>query len=301
MPGERAESKLSQSFRRIVDHMQTDGEKQYVWGCVLKDEQPVTWDHTEEDDDEDFVVHTLHLKSATLGKEAKAGERNIVELETKSFDGETLNLPVASLELGKTENFSLDLELTNEIPVTFRLIEGSGPVHILAQHLVEFPADEDDEEDALTEVETCDEEEAPTSILPLKRKSSAAGKGKAKKAKLNESVEENGDDEEEDDDDEEEGDDDEEEGDGGEDEVDDQEDDADEDEEMEDEEDDSSEEEESEEEPAKPAKKVKKNGVKPKQKEEVESAVVDKKAAKKLKNKMNKKKNQDAKKNGVKA
>jgi len=300
MPGERAESKLSQSFRRIVDHMQTDGEKQYVWGCVLKDEQPVTWDHTEEDDDEDFVVHTLHLKSATLGKEAKAGERNIVELETKSFDGETLNLPVASLELGKTENFSLDLELTNEIPVTFRLIEGSGPVHILAQHLVEFPADEDDEEDALTEVETCDEEEAPTSILPLKRKSSAAGKGKAKKAKLNESVEENGDDEEEDDDDEEEGDEDEDEG---EDEVDDQEDDADEDEEMEDEEDDSSEEEEeeSEEEPAKPAKKVKKNGVKPKQKEEVESAVVDKKATKKLKNKMNKKKKQDAKKNGVKA
>jgi len=300
MPGERAESKLSQSFRRIVDHMQTDGEKQYVWGCVLKDEQPVTWDHTEEDDDEDFVVHTLHLKSVTLGKEAKAGERNIVEIETKSFNGETLNLPVASLELGKTENFSLDLELTNEIPVTFRLIEGSGPVHILAQHLVEFPADEDDEEDALTEVETCDEEEAPTSLLPLKRKSSAAGKGKAKKAKLSESIAENGDDEE-DDDDEEGGDEDDDEG---EDEVDDQEDDVDEDEEMDDEEDDSSEdEEESEEEPepAKPTKKVKKNGVKPKQKEEVESAVVDKKAAKKLKNKMNKKKNQEVKKNGVKA
>merc|ERR1711962_1116010 len=110
-----------------------------------------------------------------------------------------------------------ELELTNEIPVTFRLIEGSGPVHILAQHLVEFPADEDDEEDALTEVETCDEEEAPTSLLPLKRKSSAAGKIKAKKAKLNESTEENGDDEEEDDDHEEEGDE-------GEDEVDDQDD-----------------------------------------------------------------------------
>lgn len=200
MPGERKESQLSQSFRRIVDHLNDGSEKQYVWGCELKADAPVaTWDHTEEDDDEDFVVHTLRLKQIVLGVGAEPGQRSVVELETKTFNGETLTACIASLEAGKTENVGLDLEFTNEIPVTFRLVSGVGPVHLTAQHTVEFPED-DSEDEAETEAETCDEDvQDAREILKAirKRKASSGGEKKSKKAKKSE-TEEDGDEEEED-------------------------------------------------------------------------------------------------------
>jgi len=256
MPGERKESQLSQSFRRIVDHLNDGSEKQYVWGCELKADAPVaTWDHTEEDDDEDFVVHTLRLKQIVLGASAEPGQRNVVELETKTFNGETLTASIASLELGKTENVGLDLEFTNEIPVTFRLLSGSGPVHLTAQHTVEFPED-DSEDEAETEAETCDEDvQDAREILKAirKRKASNGGEKKSKKAKKSE-TEEDGDEEEEDEENGEE----EDEGENGEEEEDSEEGDDDSEEDMDEEDEEESEEDEEEEEPApEPVKKKK--------------------------------------------
>jgi len=256
MPGERKESQLSQSFRRIVDHLNDGSEKQYVWGCELKADAPVaTWDHTEEDDDEDFVVHTLRLKQIVLGASAEPGQRNVVELETKTFNGETLTASIASLEVSKTENVALDLEFTNEIPVTFRLVSGAGPVHLTAQHTVEFPED-DSEDEAETEAETCDEDvQDAREILKAirKRKASSGGEKKSKKAKKSETE---GDDDE---DEEENGEEEDDEAENGE-EEDSEDGDDDSEEEMDEEGEEESEEEEEEEEEAtpEPVKKVKK-------------------------------------------
>jgi len=180
MPGERKErpeSKLSQSFRRIVDNMHGQ-DKTYIWGCKLFSDTPsYKWDTSEEDDDEDFVEHTLQLKQLVLGAEATISERNIVAIETKSFDGEDLQLVIGCLEVGKTENQAVDLTFTNEIPVTFRLVHGAGPVHLIAQHTVEFPEAEGSEAD--TADETCDSEEGVPDV-GAKRKSSDTSDGKVK-------------------------------------------------------------------------------------------------------------------------
>merc|ERR1719384_2851330 len=59
------------------------------------------------------------------------------------------------VHIGKgTTSVNLDLNFSSEVPVTFKLLKGKGPVHLVGQHLVEFPPEEDDEFAAETEGET---------------------------------------------------------------------------------------------------------------------------------------------------
>lgn len=45
---------------------------------------------------------------------------------------DTIRIPIAVLKIGELRSIQTNLEFA-DVPVTFRLIEGNGPVHILGQ------------------------------------------------------------------------------------------------------------------------------------------------------------------------
>jgi len=79
----------------------------HLAGVELTKEKPTyTWTFNEEDDDSDYMVHTLFLKNAVLGTSAVKGERNLVQIETKNFDKQELKQPLLSLTLGQKDMVS---------------------------------------------------------------------------------------------------------------------------------------------------------------------------------------------------
>lgn len=69
-----------------------------------------------------------------LGAEAKPGEINVVQVEAMGLKA-PIKIPIAILEMGKTAQVTLDLSFPDP-PVTFSLINGSGPVHIVGHNLL---------------------------------------------------------------------------------------------------------------------------------------------------------------------
>jgi len=254
MPIERKESQMSEkSFRFANDD---EGyRKEYAWACELtKDEAEHTWEFTDEDEDEDFLMHTLYLRLAVLGKDVKAGERQIVQAVTKDYYDKEVTMTFINMASGdgKHEMINLDLNFQGHIPVTFKLIEGSGPLHLSGMHSIEFPdeqpqlgdtvlEDTEDGEEEATEATETEEEKADDKAdddkakgKGAKRKSGAqAGRKQKQRGKLDSSAMSTGDDDEEEEDDEED---------------------------MEDEEEESEEEEEAESSPEVPKKKAKGKG-----------------------------------------
>ncbi|XP_021358912.1 mitotic apparatus protein p62-like isoform X3 [Mizuhopecten yessoensis] len=186
-----------------------DVSREYFWGCVLnKDNPKVTWTFEEEEEDTDFLIHTLFLKQAVLGQAALKDERNLVTVETKNFDNEQIKHPVVSLTLGTNDMCNLDLSFGHENPVVFELVEGAGPVHLTAQQLVEMPDEGNiSQDESCTETEE-DEEELLEEKEPAKTKkrkaSSSKGPTKSKEEDMEEDEEEDDEDEEEDEEEEEE-------------------------------------------------------------------------------------------------
>lgn len=163
---------------------------EYFWGCTLsKDEKEITWDPELEDKDGELLIHSLYVKQACLGVDAKAAERNVVEVETVGYNENTMKMPFISLTLELNDQCSLDLGFSR--PIKLRLVQGSGPINISAQHVVEY-ADKDyktsmesrllagsDEEDSDEDEEGEDEAEEE----PVAGKPGAGGKRKATDAK----------------------------------------------------------------------------------------------------------------------
>ena len=80
------------------------GFKFCIVGCELtKDKPSLTWTFEEEDDDSDYLIHTLFLKHGVLGTSAVKSERNVVQIETKNFDKKEVKLPFLSLTLGQSD------------------------------------------------------------------------------------------------------------------------------------------------------------------------------------------------------
>eukprot|EP00105_Crassostrea_gigas_P031096 XP_011453677.1 PREDICTED: mitotic apparatus protein p62 isoform X2 [Crassostrea gigas] len=189
--------------------------REYVWACELSKEKPTfVFSFKEEDEDEDYLIHTLFLKNAVLGASAVESERNLIQMETKDSNRKDLKAPIVSLTLGKKDMCALDLSFGEE--VTFRLVEGSGPVFLSAQELVEYPEDgnlsqEEDtedytetEEDELKGTEEEDEVESPKKEAKSKKRKASAVKGKGKAKSEDEDEEMESEEEEEEDDEEEE-------------------------------------------------------------------------------------------------
>lgn len=69
-----------------------------------------------------------------MGADAKPGEINVLQVEAMGLKGLT-KIPIAILEAGKQSQVTLDLSFPDP-PVTFSLLKGSGPVHIVGHNLL---------------------------------------------------------------------------------------------------------------------------------------------------------------------
>jgi len=112
---------------------------------------------------EDFQGgHKLIIKQALLGPDAKDGEMNVVQVEAMTWK-ESIKIPVACLKAGgPNSQVILDLSFPDP-PVTFSLIQGSGPVHIIGHHLIGSAVEEFDEMDEIEE-EMLDDEEGEEGV-----------------------------------------------------------------------------------------------------------------------------------------
>lgn len=85
---------------------------------------------------------------------------------------DAIKIPIAVLRVGETRSITSDLEFP-DAPVTFKLIEGNGPVHIHGQHLPGTLLEEIEEYGDELEEELVEEEEAVSDNGPHIRKSGA--------------------------------------------------------------------------------------------------------------------------------
>jgi hypothetical protein len=157
----------------------------------------------EDEDDQDFVINSLILKTAVLGPKAVENERNIVAVKTKGYQEKDIEQPIFSLTLGRNEMVTgMDITLANDHnqEVEFKLIEGTGPVYITCNHIMELPiegeqqtimttsdgeVEENEEEDIEDEDDEEDEEEEEEKMKNGKGKKPAdIKKANAKNGKI---------------------------------------------------------------------------------------------------------------------
>ncbi|XP_072251302.1 nucleophosmin 1b isoform X2 [Leuresthes tenuis] len=155
----------------------------YLFGCTLKSDKR----EFRVDIDDDDAEQQLSLKAVCLGAEAE-DKFHMVEVEGLTYGAKTAKVPLVALKPSVLPSMNLGgFEITP--PVTFRLLSGSGPVHISGQHFVSVK-DSDDEE-----------EEHNTSPVKRPANLSAGNKPPLKRLKMESDDEEDDDDEDEDDDD----------------------------------------------------------------------------------------------------
>ena len=171
--------------------------QKFLWVCQLTKEQPTKkWCPSdlvdlEDEDDTDFLVNSLILKTAVLGSKAVEGERNLVAIKTKDHQDAEIEQPIFSLTFGKTDmvcGMDLTLSYDRNQEVEFKLIEGTGPVCITCTHLVEMPSSEEhptimttsdgDLEESCEDEEEVEEEEEKNGEDKIAKMKSAVKNGK---------------------------------------------------------------------------------------------------------------------------
>jgi len=134
-----------------------------------------------------FVVH-----SAVLGVGAKPDQRNLVHLTIKDTSGDKtiLDQPILSLSLNKNDSistFNLRILLSETTEVTFKLVEGDGPVHLITSKILEPPFDfggyssDDDEDQFDTMSVTSDEDVQQQQNAGDNKKAQTVSSGKSSK------------------------------------------------------------------------------------------------------------------------
>lgn len=149
---------------------------EYFYGVTLSStHQSETWDP--EAKAEYSRSNKLLIRQALLGPDAKNDELNVVQVEAMSLQ-ESIKMPVAVLKVGEQRHVRLDIEFP-DAPVTFTLIQGSGPVHLIGQHLLGDLVEEFEDMEEMEE-EMMDEEEG----YQLKDDEGEEGEPKGKKSKM---------------------------------------------------------------------------------------------------------------------
>lgn len=92
-----------------------------------KDKDTTTW----EQEVSGALQTKLHIKQLLLGHDAKPDEYNVIELELDNKKKQV----VAVLKLGETQSSLADIEISRGV-AKFKLVSGSGPVHIMG---LQFP------------------------------------------------------------------------------------------------------------------------------------------------------------------
>jgi len=123
------------------------------------------------------------LRRAIVGSSAKEDESNLVSVEVMDPDvNEKTSFPLVYLSKGKESQASIDYSFPEieELGVTFKLEEGSGPVHLVGYHFVErVPGDYSDaDEEEVGEEEEEDDEMNPEHVIETAQIIKAALKGK---------------------------------------------------------------------------------------------------------------------------
>ncbi|XP_015371695.1 PREDICTED: mitotic apparatus protein p62-like isoform X4 [Diuraphis noxia] len=164
----------------------------YFWGVTLdKTKATEVWDPDVKPDANDSShvfrgEHTLLVKQAVLGPEVPDDEVNVIEVEAMGYKSD-IKFPVVVLKGGTGHSQCvLDL-LFPDPPVTFKLVKGNGPIHLLGNHSVgtgEGMADEEDDDEIDEEFEEEEEEELEekNSVDEKKRKIAANSNSKGGKA-----------------------------------------------------------------------------------------------------------------------
>ncbi|XP_020627638.1 nucleoplasmin-like protein, partial [Orbicella faveolata] len=121
-------------------------EKEFFWGCELsKDRKEHSWDCEDEELSKADIEQKLVVSQACLGLKAKANEKNLVQVTTTDSSDSMVTFTILSLTSGKTDQCRLSLAFPSS--ATFKLIEGSGPVHLTGSVYQElYLLDDDDEE-----------------------------------------------------------------------------------------------------------------------------------------------------------
>jgi nucleophosmin 3 len=96
--------------------------------------------------------------------------------------GEIVRIPIAVLKVGETRHCCLDLEFP-EPPVTFTLIEGSGPIYLHGSHILGAEEGEDGMDD-MGEEEIMDEEDGAEEEEELAKKKAKLATNNVKGAKV---------------------------------------------------------------------------------------------------------------------
>lgn len=93
-----------------------------------KDNDCIIWDSFA---DNDPRCHKLVIKQLLLGVEADEDEYNVVEVSTAK---DIVKIPIAVLRAGELRVVNPNMEFY-ESTLTFKLIQGKGPVHIFGEDI----------------------------------------------------------------------------------------------------------------------------------------------------------------------
>ncbi|PFX22973.1 nucleoplasmin-like protein ANO39 isoform X2 [Stylophora pistillata] len=176
-------------------------EKEYFWGCELsKDKREHKWDSEDEELGKADIDQKLVVSQACLGAKAKNNERNLVQVTTTDSSDNSVTYTILSLTSGRKDQSRLSLAFPAS--VVFKLIEGSGPIHLTGSVYQELFVGDEDEEDS-------DQDENDESDLVLSEAKKSSKKrplitSKGPPMKIARVEAENGEESDEDDDDEEE-------------------------------------------------------------------------------------------------
>ncbi|CAF2699398.1 unnamed protein product [Rotaria sp. Silwood2] len=143
---------------KIIGLELSANKKQFKWPVNDTEKKAKETEDDEESNDEMSALQTiLVVHSAVLGVGVKADQRNLVHLTIKDSSGDKtiIDQPILSLSLNKNDSisaFNLRVLLTETTEVTFKLVEGDGPVHLITSKIIEPPFDfggysSDDDED----------------------------------------------------------------------------------------------------------------------------------------------------------
>jgi len=173
-------------------------EEEFLWTCSLTeaskdfDWSPEDPSDVKDDDESDPTVkpgHRLLVKSAILMPSAKKDEINIVQIEGEGYNKEKVIVPIVAMKGGA--DYQTYVDLLVPCPAKFSLLQGSGPIHLMGSHCVDFygyrdtGAGDESQDDIEGEDEAVDEKEAKDLVEEGKGE---AGDGVSKKTPVKSDV-----------------------------------------------------------------------------------------------------------------
>jgi len=134
--------------KRDVEAAKKADVHEYFWSVKLDEKSPShQWvmdpEVEGEEDDEDFMNHTLQVKTVVLGEGVAEGQSHVVMLKSEGQDGEIVEAAVAHLQLGHGAPMSTcNISIDGRVGGTFTLAHGAGPLWLTGTYRRDYPSEE---------------------------------------------------------------------------------------------------------------------------------------------------------------